>query len=134
MGDRGDSPLHKKTENSCHQRHPTNWLQQRTQQKTVTDDTFIYSFFMTYRTKIDKRLIIRGRHPKWRLCLTILPNSMLLVFQTESPRQCTSPPRSKHLLIIGIVLTTVDNRCVLVTLAGSSLGSLRNKFSLYRPL
>ena len=27
MGDRGDRPLHKKNENSCHQRHPTNWLQ-----------------------------------------------------------------------------------------------------------
>ena len=30
--------------------------------------TLLYTlFFMTYRAKIDKRLIIRGRHPNWRV-------------------------------------------------------------------
>ena len=31
---------------------------------------------MTYRAKIDKRLIIRGRHPKWRVVAPMLKKKM----------------------------------------------------------
>ena len=92
MGDRGDRPLHKKLKTrvtSVTQQTGSNKGRSRKRWQV----TLLYTlFFMTYRAKIDKRLIIRGRHPKWRLCLPILPNSMLLVFQTESPHQYTSPP------------------------------------------
>ena len=68
MGDRGDRPLHKKKQKT----RVTSVTQQTGSNKGRSRKrwqvTLLYTlFFMTYRAKIDKRLIIRGRHPNWRV-------------------------------------------------------------------
>ena len=67
MGDRGDSPSTKKQKTRV-----TGVTQQTGSNKRLGRKrwqvTLLYTlFFMTYRAKIDKRLIIRGRHPNWRV-------------------------------------------------------------------